>query len=137
MENEKDLNKTATEDVNSFFDGMDFFRRGTATENSTLLYQKLAKFMLNLPDQAENLDLTNYREALTEILCTLSPRERDVLRLRFGMDDGRMRTLEEVGQLFGVKRDEIRLIEVRALRKLRHPNRVKRLQECLETDTTK
>lgn len=73
------------------------------------------------------------REDLAEVLCTLSPRERDVLRLRFGMDDGRQRTLEEVGQLFGVTRERIRQIEAKALRKLRHPNRSKRLREYVET----
>lgn len=72
------------------------------------------------------------REDLAEVLCTLSPRERDVLRLRFGMDDGRQRTLEEVGQLFGVTRERIRQIEAKALRKLRHPNRSKRLREYVE-----
>ena len=73
------------------------------------------------------------REDLAEVLCTLSPRERDVLRLRFGMDDGRQRTLEEVGQLFGVTRERIRQIEAKALRKLRHPNRSKRLKEYVES----
>ncbi len=73
------------------------------------------------------------REDLAEVLCTLSPRERDVLRLRFGMDDGRQRTLEEVGQLFGVTRERIRQIEAKALRKLRHPNRSKRLREYVES----
>ena len=73
------------------------------------------------------------REDLQEVLCTLSPRERDVLRLRFGMDDGRQRTLEEVGQLFGVTRERIRQIEAKALRKLRHPNRSKRLREYVES----
>ena len=72
------------------------------------------------------------REDLAEVLCTLSPRERDVLRLRFGMDDGRQRTLEEVGQLFGVTRERIGQIEAKALRKLRHPNRKKRLEEYVE-----
>jgi RNA polymerase primary sigma factor len=72
------------------------------------------------------------REDLHEVLSTLSPRERDVLRLRFGMDDGRQRTLEEVGQLFGVTRERIRQIEAKALRKLRHPNRSKRLKEYIE-----
>ena len=73
------------------------------------------------------------REDLAEVLSTLSPRERDVLRLRFGMDDGRQRTLEEVGQLFGVTRERIRQIEAKALRKLRHPNRSKRLREYVES----
>ena len=71
------------------------------------------------------------REDLHEVLGSLSPRERDVLRLRFGMDDGRQRTLEEVGQLFGVTRERIRQIEAKALRKLRHPNRSKRLKEYI------
>ncbi len=72
------------------------------------------------------------REDLHEVLGSLSPRERDVLRLRFGMDDGRQRTLEEVGQLFGVTRERIRQIEAKALRKLRHPNRCKKLKEYVE-----
>ena len=72
------------------------------------------------------------REDLAEVLGSLSARERDVLRLRFGMDDGRQRTLEEVGQLFGVTRERIRQIEAKALRKLRHPNRSKRLKEYIE-----
>lgn len=72
------------------------------------------------------------REDLTEVLAGLSPRERDVLRLRFGLDDGRQRTLEEVGQLFGVTRERIRQIEAKALRKLRHPNRSRRLREYID-----
>jgi RNA polymerase primary sigma factor len=72
------------------------------------------------------------REDLTEVLAGLSLRERDVLRLRFGLDDGRQRTLEEVGQLFGVTRERIRQIEAKALRKLRHPNRSRRLREYIE-----
>jgi len=72
------------------------------------------------------------REDLVEVMAGLSPRERDVLRLRFGLDDGRTRTLEEVGQLFGVTRERIRQIEAKALRKLRHPNRSRRLREYIE-----
>jgi RNA polymerase primary sigma factor len=71
------------------------------------------------------------REDLSEVLGSLSPRERDVLRLRFGLDDGRQRTLEEVGQLFGVTRERIRQIEAKALRKLRHPNRSRHLKEYI------
>jgi len=72
------------------------------------------------------------KEDLAAVLCTLSARERDVLRLRFGIEDGRQRTLEEVGQLFGVTRERIRQIEAKALRKLRHPNRRKKLEEYVE-----
>jgi RNA polymerase primary sigma factor len=72
------------------------------------------------------------REDIVEVLSALAPRERDVLRLRFGLDDGRQRTLEEVGQLFGVTRERIRQIEAKALRKLRHPNRSRRLREYID-----
>jgi RNA polymerase primary sigma factor len=72
------------------------------------------------------------REDIIEVMAQLSPRERDVLRLRFGLDDGRQRTLEEVGQLFGVTRERIRQIEAKALRKLRHPNRSRRLREYID-----
>lgn len=72
------------------------------------------------------------REDIIEVLSALSPRERDVLRLRFGLDDGRQRTLEEVGQLFGVTRERIRQIEAKALRKLRHPQRSRRLREYMD-----
>jgi RNA polymerase primary sigma factor len=72
------------------------------------------------------------REDIIEVMAALSPRERDVLRLRFGLDDGRQRTLEEVGQLFGVTRERIRQIEAKALRKLRHPNRSRRLRDYID-----
>lgn len=72
------------------------------------------------------------RNDVIEAMDTLSPRERDVLRLRFGLDDGRQRTLEEVGQLFGVTRERIRQIEAKALRKLRHPNRSRKLRDYID-----
>ena len=72
------------------------------------------------------------REQMDEVLNTLSPRERKVLQLRFGLDDGRSRTLEEVGREFGVTRERIRQIEAKALRKLRHPTRSKKLRDFLE-----
>lgn len=72
------------------------------------------------------------KEQLEDVLDTLTPREEKVLRLRFGLDDGRTRTLEEVGQYFGVTRERIRQIEAKALRKLRHPMRSKRLKDYLE-----
>ncbi len=72
------------------------------------------------------------KEQLEDVLDTLTPREEKVLRLRFGLDDGHSRTLEEVGQVFGVTRERIRQIEAKALRKLRHPMRSKRLKDYLE-----
>jgi RNA polymerase primary sigma factor len=72
------------------------------------------------------------REQLEDVLDTLTEREENVLRLRFGLDDGRTRTLEEVGKVFGVTRERIRQIEAKALRKLRHPSRSKRLKDFLE-----
>ncbi len=71
------------------------------------------------------------KEQLEDVLDTLTPREEKVLRLRFGLDDGRARTLEEVGQFFGVTRERIRQIEAKALRKLRHPMRSRRLKDYL------
>jgi RNA polymerase primary sigma factor len=79
-------------------------------------------------DVAKNL----LREDLEGVLATLSPRERDVLRLRYGLDDGRMKTLEEIGQIFDVTRERIRQIEAKALRKLRHPNRNSVLKEYIK-----
>ena len=79
-------------------------------------------------DVAKNL----LREDLEGVLATLSPRERDVLRLRYGLDDGRMKTLEEIGQIFDVTRERIRQIEAKALRKLRHPNRNGVLKEYIK-----
>jgi len=72
------------------------------------------------------------REQLSEVLSTLTPREEKVLRLRFGLEDGRPRTLEEVGKEFNVTRERIRQIEAKALRKLRHPSRSKRLKDFLD-----
>lgn len=73
-----------------------------------------------------------FREQLLEILTTLTPRENKILRLRFGIDDGRTRTLEEVGREFNVTRERIRQIEAKALRKLRHPSRSRVLQDFLD-----
>ncbi|SDI94862.1 RNA polymerase sigma factor RpoD [Salimicrobium halophilum] len=72
------------------------------------------------------------KEQLEDVLDTLTDREENVLRLRFGLDDGRTRTLEEVGKVFGVTRERIRQIEAKALRKLRHPSRSKRLKDFME-----
>ena len=72
------------------------------------------------------------KEQLVEVLSTLTEREEKVLRLRFGLDDGRSRTLEEVGKEFDVTRERIRQIEAKALRKLRHPSRSKKLKDYLD-----
>ena len=71
------------------------------------------------------------KEQLVDVLKTLTPREEKVLRLRFGIEDGRTRTLEEVGKEFNVTRERIRQIEAKALRKLRHPSRSKKLKDFL------
>jgi RNA polymerase primary sigma factor len=82
------------------------------------------------PVEAASLNLL--KDQVEEVLSTLTPRERRVLQLRFGLEDGRSRTLEEVGKEFGVTRERIRQIEAKALRKLRHPSRSKRLKDYLE-----
>ncbi len=84
------------------------------------------------PAPAEAASFRLLKEQLEEVLETLTEREKKVLRLRFGLDDGRARTLEEVGQFFGVTRERIRQIEAKALRKLRHPSRSKKLKDFLE-----
>jgi RNA polymerase primary sigma factor len=90
-----------------------------------------------IPDEdvlapADAATFTMLREQLIDVLDTLTPREEKVLRLRFGLDDGRARTLEEVGKEFDVTRERIRQIEAKALRKLRHPSRSKKLKDFLE-----
>lgn len=89
-----------------------------------------------IADEEENLDekvsFVLLKEKLDEVLSYLTPRESDVLRLRFGLDDGRSRTLEDVGKIFNVTRERIRQIEAKALRKLRHPARSKRLRDFLD-----
>lgn len=81
---------------------------------------------------ADVASFTLLKEQLTEVLSTLTPREKDVLKLRFGLEDGKARTLEEVGKSFHVTRERIRQIEAKALRKLRHPSRSKKLKDFLE-----
>ncbi|MCQ2770487.1 MAG: RNA polymerase sigma factor RpoD, partial [Clostridia bacterium] len=82
------------------------------------------------PSEAASYSLL--REQLAEVLHTLTPREEEVLKLRFGLDDGRPRTLEEVGKQFNITRERIRQIEAKALRKLKHPSRSKKLRDFLD-----
>ena len=86
----------------------------------------------NVPVPAEAASFTLLREQLVEVLGTLTEREQKVLRLRFGLDDGRARTLEEVGKEFNVTRERIRQIEAKALRKLRPPSRSRKLKDYLD-----
>ena len=84
------------------------------------------------PAPAETASYALLKEQLNEVLHTLTPREEHVLKLRFGLEDGRTRTLEEVGAEFHITRERIRQIEAKALRKLRHPSRSKRLKDYLD-----
>ena len=86
----------------------------------------------NVPVPAEAAAFTLLKEQLNEVLGTLTEREQKVLKLRFGLKDGKTRTLEEVGEVFGITRERIRQIEAKALRKLRHPSRSKRLKDYLD-----
>ena len=88
----------------------------------------------NVPVPADAAAFTLLKEQLVEVLGTLTEREQKVLRLRFGLDDGRARTLEEVGKEFNVTRERIRQIEAKALRKLRHPSRSRKLKDYLDCD---
>ena len=89
----------------------------------------IGRFAVSEP--AEAASFTLLKEQLADVLKTLTPREEKVLRLRFGLEDGRPRTLEEVGKEFNVTRERIRQIEAKALRKLRHPSRSKKLRDFL------
>ena len=86
----------------------------------------------NVPVPADAAAFTMLKEQLEDVLSTLTDREQKVLRLRFGLDDGRARTLEEVGIEFNVTRERIRQIEAKALRKLRHPSRSRKLKDYLD-----
>ena len=84
------------------------------------------------PAPADAASFMLLKEQLEDVLGTLTQREKNVLRLRFGLEDGRARTLEEVGKSFNVTRERIRQIEAKALRKLRHPARSKKLKDFLD-----
>ena len=85
----------------------------------------------NAPEPTEAASQVLLKEQINQVLSTLTEREEKVLRLRFGLEDGRSRTLEEVGQMFNVTRERIRQIEAKALRKLRHPNRSNKVRDFL------
>ncbi len=86
----------------------------------------------NVPAPQDAASYTMLKEQLFEVLHTLTPREENVLKMRYGLEDGRPRTLEEVGKVFNITRERIRQIEAKALRKLRHPSRSKKLKDYLE-----
>ncbi len=86
----------------------------------------------NAPEPTEAASLVLLKEQINQVLSTLTDREEKVLRLRFGLEDGRSRTLEEVGQMFNVTRERIRQIEAKALRKLRHPNRSNKVKDFID-----
>ena len=86
----------------------------------------------NAPEPTEAASLVLLKEQINQVLSTLTDREEKVLRLRFGLEDGRNRTLEEVGQMFNVTRERIRQIEAKALRKLRHPNRSNKVKDFID-----
>ena len=86
----------------------------------------------NAPEPTEAASQVLLKEQLNQVLGTLTEREEKVLRLRFGLEDGRSRTLEEVGQMFNVTRERIRQIEAKALRKLRHPNRSNKVKDFID-----
>ncbi len=86
----------------------------------------------NAPEPTEAASLVLLKEQINQVLSTLTEREEEVLRLRFGLEDGRSRTLEEVGQMFNVTRERIRQIEAKALRKLRHPNRSNKVKDFID-----
>ena len=100
----------------------------------TLIHEALGDFIQddNVPVPADAAAFTMLKEQLEDVLSTLTNREQKVLRLRFGLDDGRARTLEEVGKEFNVTRERIRQIEAKALRKLRHPSRSRKLKDYLD-----
>ena len=83
-------------------------------------------------DPGTKTELSLLREQMADVLGTLQPREEEIIRLRFGIDDGRPRTLEEIGQRYGVTRERVRQIEAKAMRKLRHPTRSRKLKDFIE-----
>jgi len=99
-------------------------------ERMEMTIEKL-RFIAKLAQLPISLETPVKKENLEDVLDTLSPTERDVIRLRYGLEDGRMKTLEEIGQIFNVTRERIRQIEAKALRKLRHPNRNSILKEYI------
>ena len=100
-------------------------------KKKTAIWATLFRTTMCLLRQTPQL-ISMLKEQLVEVLDTLTEREQKVLKLRFGLEDGRARTLEEVGRRFEVTRERIRQIEAKALRKLRHPSRSKKLKDYLE-----
>ena len=113
--------------------GYYFNTSGRAMPAAVLKGMDVSKFQGEIDwEKAKAAAFTLLKEQLVEVLGTLTEREQKVLRLRFGLDDGRARTLEEVGKEFNVTRERIRQIEAKALRKLRHPSRSRKLKDYLD-----
>lgn len=107
------------------------------SENNKDSYLALVQTIFAQNISIENIDTSKLRKTIAEVFKTLSPRERDVLRLRFGMDDGRKRYHKEIAELFGTTEEDIQIIEAKAFRKLRHPNRANHLRKFLGMEEVK
>ena len=107
--------------------------KSTSPQATEAALRSLKKnIVLIMGGKDKGLDYKLLKEQVEDVLHTLTERERRVLQFRFGLEDGRSRTLEEVGREFGVTRERIRQIEAKALRKLRHPTRSRKLRDFLE-----
>ena len=107
------------------------FTRQTNIEHLPIIYYNCRAAYELTKTRDEDWKICSSLKEIEKVLQTLTPREEKVIRLRFGLEDGKSRTLEEVGQMFGVTRERIRQIEAKALRKLRHPSRSRKLKDYM------
>ena len=116
----------------SYYMSEDLARFGEMAKTHPELFDRFLQWYQGTMAPAEAASHQLLKEQVQEVVASLTPREQKVLILRFGLEDGRSRTLEEVGREFNVTRERIRQIEAKALRKLRHPSRSKKLKDYLE-----